>query len=317
MKKANIFVIFGPTSSGKTSLAIKLSKKLNGIIISADSRQVYKEMNIGTGKVPIKSNYDIQKLEYKWVINDIDLYGYDLVFPNEYFSAYDFYNYINDVIEVEHKKEKNIFLVGGTGFYIDVVTGKSSMSGIKPNPELRKQLENKTTNELFEILNRLNKKMASNIDKENRNRLIRAIEIASTFNNAKSYKNEQISSELTKYFDFIYLGLTANRETLYNRVDGWLDEIWKNGLLDETKYLLAKYKNSDKLNGLVYRSVVEFLNNNIKEEEAIQKSKYDLHHYIRRQETWFKRYSDANLFAIEDKKYYEKILNLLQSNYQL
>ncbi len=315
MRKPPVFVIFGPTSSGKTSLALKLSKALNGVIISADSRQVYKEMDIGTGKVPIKTNYKITKLDGKWEIDGVDIYGYDIVFPNEYFSAYDFYKYASDVIEVENLKNKTIFLVGGTGFYLDVVTGRSPMSGVEPDQELRKQLNLKSTEELYVILKRSNKKLAEKVDKDNRNRIIRAIEIASSFSNIKSYKQKEVKSKLVDNFEFIHIGLTASRNDLYNRVDLWLDEIWKGGLIEETKFLMNKYGEIDKLSGLVYRSAVEFLAQKEIEENAKQKAKYDLHKYIRRQETWFKKYDDAKIFDTTDKNYYREVLNLIQSKY--
>src|SRR4030042_4789177 len=144
-QKSKVYIILGPTSSGKTSLAVNLCKKFNGEIISADSRQVYKNMDIGTGKLPINSNATVVKGDEKWTIDGVNIWGYDLTTPDKFFSGYDFALFaLNKAAELL-KAEKTVFLVGGTGFYIDLFTGNVKPSTIKPNFEMRKELENLTT----------------------------------------------------------------------------------------------------------------------------------------------------------------------------
>ena len=145
MKK--VFVILGPTSSGKTSLSLKLAKKMNGEIISADSRQIYKTMDIGTGKLPINANVKIVRDVDKWIIDGINVWGYDLVTPDAFFSAYDFAKFALPKISRGNPENKTMFVVGGTGFYIDILTGRVKPSNVMPDLELRATLETLSTEE--------------------------------------------------------------------------------------------------------------------------------------------------------------------------
>ncbi len=338
--QTNLHVILGPTSTGKTTLALNLCKKYNGVIVSADSRQVYKYMDIGTGKIPgkkrdsknkITDNYKtIVKDDKKWTVDDIDIWGYDLVEPNQYFSAYDYATFaipkINELLE--SAKYKNIFIVGGTGFYIDLLTGSKKVAQITPNFELRSKLEAKSTTELGDLLMSLNLDKAFSVDSNNRTRLIRAIEIelAQTTKSVNSYNTENFlspGSTITKTAKrknmpklsttpLSYIGMTANRETLYSRVDEWLEQVWQNGLLAETEWLLENgYEHSQKLTGLVYKSAVSYLAQirqtqvnkqelQKSENEIKQRAKFDLHAYIRRQQTYFKHQQKIKWFDVTD-----------------
>lgn len=301
--KDKIFIILGPTSSGKTFLAVNLCKNLNGEIISVDSRQIYKHMDIGTGKIPLS----FSKNTDCWEIRGVTIWGYDLVELGNYFSAYDYslfaLNKIHDLLQ----KGKRVFLVGGTGLYIDVLTKRIPVSNIKPDFTLRKELEAFTLYELTEKLKSLNKSILKKIDVKNKIRLIRAIEKES---NKKTDKKLPYLNNV----DYIFIGLMAGREYLYNRADIWVDSIWTNGLIDEVKTLVSKgYKDAPQLKGLVYKATVNFLENAISRVEAIQKIKFDLHAYIRRQQTWFKKNKEVIWFDISKKDFDVDIKNLVES----
>lgn len=298
------FAIVGPTSSGKTSLSIELCKKFEGEIISGDSRQVYKYMDIGTGKVPLGNSVDLERHEDFWMLNGAKVWGYDLAVPGEYFSAYDFALYALEKSEQLLKRKKTCFLTGGTGFYIDLVAGRIPLNNNKkPDFSLRSELEKMTTEELFGHLTSLNLEVAKNIDKSNRVRLIRAIE------KEKGEKNS-IPSLPRPAAPFIYIGLTGPRSFLYSRADKWVDEIWGGGLLPETTKLLEmNFGSTPPLRGLVYKTAVSFLNKEISEKDAVQRIKFDLHAYIRRQQTWFKKNPEINWFDISVDSFKENIYN--------
>lgn len=283
-----VFVIIGPTSSGKTSLALELQKEYNGKIISADSRQIYKEMDIGTGKVPIGKDKD-----------NLKIYGYDLVYPNEKFTSYDYARY---ALELINNTQGKVFLVGGTGLYVDMVTGAVQPSNIKPNYELRKKLSNLSLEELRARLAKLSIEEYSKIDKNNYVRLIRAIEKLENTeeNDPLKYSNKT----------FIKIGLTSSREYLYEKADFWAEFVWENGLIEETKYLFEKYGNIKKLNGLVYKSAIGHLEKKLSKADAIQRTKYDLHSYIRRQQTYFKKMKDIIWIDISKDNYRQKVYNI-------
>lgn len=282
-------IIIGPTSSGKTSLALEVCKKMgeNGrsaSIVSADSRQIYKHMDIGTGKQPVDSGYDIQRHYNKWEFDGIDIWGYDLVEPDKYYTAVDYAEFALPKIRELNDAQKATLIVGGTGFYIDILTGNSVPSKKLPDKKLRRTLENMELSELQQELTSLNPGTANRTDMQNKIRIIRAIE--------RETPGPEKSTSLPYLDDvrYVYFGLTAPREYLYEKVDTWLETVWNNGLLDEVSSLLDMgYGSSPKLKGLVYKSAFGVLKGGNDENEAIQRAKYDLHAYIRRQMTWFKK----------------------------
>lgn len=306
--KNKVFVIIGPTSSGKTSLAINLAKKFNGTIVSADSRQMYRHMNIGTGKVPVTSDINVENMVNYWVLDDVVVWGYDLVEPDKYFSAYDYALWALEKIREILEQGKTVFLVGGTGFFIDFVTGRVKPAKIPPDFKLRKELEKLNTTELVEKLTSLNPEVLETIDRENPARLIRAIEIA------LGEKKNDTPLPYLENIEFVYFGLNASREFLFGRVDTWMETVWNNGLIEETKQLLAKgYEKTKMLNGLVYKSALAFIRGEDTEEMLIQKAKFDLHAYIRRQQTYFKKMGNIKWFDIEKEGFAEDVVNTVES----
>jgi tRNA dimethylallyltransferase len=307
-KSANkVFIILGPTSTGKTTLALDLCSRYSGEIISADSRQIYKYMDIGTGKVPLAERSGNLKGDRFWQIGNTKVWGYDLVKPDEFFSAYDYANFALPKINELQKENKNVFLVGGTGFYIDIVTGRTKPSFVEPDPALRKELEELDASELLERLKTLSGAVSDRLDVKNPARIIRAIERA-----MKKNINEKELPYLqnTKFY---YVGLNAPREVLFSRADKWAEEVWKNGLPEETQKLIDMgYENSPKLRGLVYKSAVEFIKVRSDEAKFLERVKFDLHGYIRRQQTYFKKNGGIVWFDISKENCRQNIYNFIE-----
>ncbi|MDZ7798529.1 MAG: tRNA (adenosine(37)-N6)-dimethylallyltransferase MiaA [Patescibacteria group bacterium] len=287
-KKIKLIIILGPTASGKSSLGISLAKKNNGIIISADSRQVYKGMDIGTAKVTKKE----RKIVPHFLL--------DVVSPKKYYSAAQFKKEALKVID-KYSSQKNIFVVGGSPFYIDSLISKKETFNIPPDYDLRKKLEKLSPEKLFKRLKKLNPKKAKKIDKNNPRRLIRAIEVAKA--KPKSKKNK------TPEFKVLKIGLSRPREKLYQKIDERVDKRFKQGMVKEVEDLRKKGLSWKRLNsfGLEYRFVAKYLKGQLKKEEMVQKLKYAIHDFVRRQMTWFRK--DKSIHWIKNQKQAESLIN--------
>lgn len=303
---SKVFVISGPTCAGKTSLGIKLCTRVGGSIVSADSRQVVRYMDVGTGKLPLNNQMaNLLRESDRWVVNNVDIFGYDLINPDEYFSAYDFAMYWQNIFPRISHQEDNIFLVGGTGFYIDVVTGRIKVDPASPNLELRRELEKLTIPELAARLKKLAPDVCSSVDINNPARMVRALE-------KETHKELNDSPELPNITP-IYIGLRAPREVLYSRADLWIDEVFTEPLFEEVRYIKEKFPLSTRLNGFVYKSVMAYLGSELTSEEAKQRAKFDMHAYIRRQQTWFKRNEKIRWFDITGKNFDVDVLSYVES----
>lgn len=312
---SKVFIVMGPTSSGKTSLSLDLCRKYKGEIISADSRQIYKYMDVGTGKLPIGDKYIIEKGNDFWKINREYIWGYDLVNPDQYYSAYDFAEFALSKTKEILEKNKTVFLTGGTGFYIDVFTGRIKLSASKPNFLLREELDSLSLEELKDRIKKLNPKIYSSIDLNNPRRIIRALEKASILENGNDkYVSKNTLNYLTAE-EYVYIGLYVPRNILYSRADKWVESIWEQGLVEETEKLIDMgYGNTPVLKGIIYRTAVEYLRDRKNRESKIERTKFDIHSYIRRQQTWFKKNTDIRWFDITEEKYKENIYNFIQRN---
>lgn len=278
-----VLVIAGATSTGKTSLALQKAKEMKDVlVISADSRQIYKYFDIGTNKLPLNSNYKISKHDGYWTFDDITIHGYDITTPDKTFSVFDYLTYVNKLITT--KKPKNVIIVGGSGFYINALVGESTLQNFPPNPELRDQLQNKSLLELQNTLTSLNIQMPNYSESQNKQRIIRTIE---KYYDTKNHK--KITESALKNYQKSYTYLSLPRKELYAKVDGWIDTIWRDLAVETTNLLNSKYKNCKLLKGIIYKSVVSAIQGE-KEMDCIQRAKFDLHAYIRRQETWFKKH---------------------------
>ncbi len=297
--KNPLILILGPTCTGKTSLAEKLCSKYTGEIISADSRQIYRYMDVGTGKVPLlkKSGSVSCKTHLQ-----------DVVTPNQHYSVSDWSKAAQNIANYLWATGKTPFVVGGTGFYIDVLLGNRQLSGVEPDYKLREELEKLSLGELFERLENEDSERAENIDRKNKRRLVRALEVV----NSKSVSNTNLNSVSMKKSTILILGLTASNEFLYQRADSWVESILEdNALLDETADLISRgYKNNEPLQGIIYKTVVEYLENSLSYGDMKQRIKWDIHAYIRRQLTWFKKSPKGiNWFDISKPDHFEKVEN--------
>lgn len=308
-----VLTIVGPTRTGKTDLAMWLAQRFNGELVSCDSRQVYQGMDIGTGK---SGGRDVTKEKGRWIIGGIPIYLHDVVKPDKLFSVSEYYNLVYEVLKDLFQKQKLPILVGGTGFYIKAVLDGIDTLGVSPSLELRSQLKNLPSEELYEKLVELDPQKAKSLnpsDRKNPRRLIRAIEIALTIQNTKfKMKKVKISRKLT--IRPLIIGLSSDRKIIYQKADSWIDEILSGGLLDEVRTLLKKgYKDTIPMQGIIYKSTVDFIEGEFEFSYLKEKLKSEMHDYIRRQITWFKKDKRISWFDIESKDYQKKIENLVQT----
>jgi len=319
-----LIVICGPTCTGKTSLGIKLCKKFNGEVVSADSRQIYKYMDIGTGKMPIEAqnskrkaqNYSsklkaIRKGDGYWIIDGVFIHLYDVAEPDKNFSVARFKDAAEKEIQSIWRRGKIPFLVGGTGFYIAAVLGEVEFPRVPPDWKLRRELEKLSTEKLFEKLKKLDPQRAETIDPKNPRRLIRAIEVAEWKMEDGRWKMDTAGP--TK-LQTLKIGLTAPRETLYQRADAWAEAIVNDGLLNEVRDLInCGYKGTPPMKGIIYQTAVEHLEGKISKEEMLQQIKFDLHGYIRRQLTWFRRDKTIEWFDLTDSGFDRRVEDVVKS----
>jgi tRNA dimethylallyltransferase len=294
--KPKVLVILGATSTGKSDLAVQLAQKLNGEVISADSRQVYKGLDLGTGK--------ITKKEMRGVTH----YLLDVANPKKKFSVTEYQKHANSAIVNIIKKNKLPIIAGGTGFYIDAVVKNKVFPEVPPNKKLREQLEKKSTENLFKILKKLDKTRAKEISDKNelnnKVRLVRAIEIAKSLGKVPHIKQK------TPNFNFIQIGLKLDDESLKEKIRVRLLKRIESGMLKEVENLHKKGLSWKRMNelGLEYRYVSMYLQNKISKKEMIESLVNEINHYAKRQKTWFKREKDIIWFDPKDTNSIEKFV---------
>jgi tRNA dimethylallyltransferase len=314
--KPKIIVIVGPTACGKTALSIELAKKFNGEIVSADSRQIYKEMNIGTAKPEIFSPKDFKNWLLTPYLNKDKIHHYlmDIKKPS---LDYSLAQYKKDAIRaIKHilGKNKLPILVGGTGLYIKAVIDNLKIPKVKPNPLLRKKLENdlkeKGLDYLIKKLIDIDPGSSYLIDLKNPRRVIRALEIVIT-------TKEPLSSQRKtgpKLFDALILGIYPGKKILKERIIKRINQMFKRGLISEVQNLILKYgKNAKAFDAIGYKEIIEYLNNKISKEEALNQIIKNTINYAKRQMTWFRK--NKNIVWIKNKKEAEKlVLNFIKNN---
>ena len=268
-----IVVILGPTASGKSALAVKLAKKINGEIVSADSRQVYKGLNIGSGKLTKKE------------IDGIPHHCLDIVSPKKIFTVVDFKKCADNAIEKIFAQNKIPIIVGGTGLYIQAVVDNIVLPEVKPNWKLRKELEKKTTEEMFKMLEKLDTERAKNIDAKNPRRLIRTIEIAKTLGKVPNLDIQCPSWDATQ------IGIKLPDKILKKNIEKRTKKMLKDGLVAETKKLRksgSSWKRIYEL-GFEYKYPALFLQNKISKGEMLDRMLTENWQYAKRQMTWFRK----------------------------
>ncbi len=297
-----LVVILGPTATGKTELAVKLCRKFNGEIISVDSRQAYQGMEIGTGKVT--SDTGQLTTDQTKVVTHF----HNLVEPNQQLNAYDYSQRAWEKIKEIWSRKKIPFLVGGSGFYLDVILGRRKLAGVGVNPELRTELESLAVNQLADRLRGLDPEKLKALDVKNKYRLIRAIEIA--LGPPQGHPLQTARGGLREIQGgTLIVGLTAENSCLYKRADERIDQMIGVGLVEEVGGLAKKYGwAAPGLRTLGYREFKPYFDGLIQLNEAVQKLKFNTHAYIRRQKTYFKKYfAHAVWFDISDKGFEKKV----------
>ncbi|MEI3492576.1 MAG: tRNA (adenosine(37)-N6)-dimethylallyltransferase MiaA [Blautia sp.] len=285
MKKP-LIVLTGPTAVGKTSLSISLAKAVNGEIISADSMQVYKGMDIGSAK--------IRKEEMQGVTH----YLVDILEPEEEFHIVKFQELAKAALEEIYAKGKIPILVGGTGFYIQAVTRDIDFTQAEQETSYRKELEQfakeKGAEYLHEKLREVDSKSAENIHANNVKRVIRALEFYHQNGTPISEHNEEQKQQTSPY-NLAYFVLTAPREILYERIDRRVDQMMEEGLLEEVKSLRERgcHRGMVSMQGLGYKEILAYLEGEYPLEEAVRILKRDTRHFAKRQLTWFRREQDV------------------------
>lgn len=283
MKKP-LIIIAGPTACGKTDTAIMLAKRINGEIISADSMQVYKFMNIGTAKVTQKEMGGIQH------------YLIDEIMPDEDFNVMIFQQKAKMYIEQIYAKGKIPIIVGGTGFYINALVYDNNFMSTKSDESIRnallKEAEEKGEAFVYEKLKAIDPEYASAVHKNNVKRVIRAIEYYCHTGQKMSEHNKEAKERQSPY-DISFIILHMEREKLYQRIDLRVDLMIKNGLLDEVQSLLNKgySPNLVSMQGLGYKEFIPYFNGEIPLNAAVEALKKGTRHFAKRQLTWFRRQS--------------------------
>ena len=281
MNKPKVIVICGPTASGKTSLSIELAKKINGEIISCDSMQIYKDMNIGTAKVTEEEMQGIQH------------YLIDFVSPDVRYSVANYKNDAEKAIETIIDKGKIPIIVGGTGLYLDSLIYGIEYPEIKFDEEYRKRLEKEADEKGLEFLynkaKEIDEQAMQKISPNDKKRIIRVLEIYHATGKNKTEQEIESRKKEVKY-DYKIFAINMDREKLYERINIRVDKMIENGLIEEVEDLQKKYNHfPTAMQGLGYKEVVEYLQNQITRDEMIEKIKQESRRYAKRQLTWFRK----------------------------
>lgn len=291
MTKPKVIAIVGPTSSGKTSLSIKIAKEFNGEVISADSRQVYKGMDLGTGKITEAE------------MDDVAHHLIDIVDPMTVYTGADFKRDATISIDTILKNNHLPVIAGGTFFYIELLRGTMQPAPVPPDPIFRASLDIYDNNELFEILKSKDAHRAVGIDKDNRRRLVRSLEII----NKLGVVPEVVKVESD--YDWLIIGIDISKEQLHQNIHTRLKERFEAGMIKEVEALHAAGVTWQRLAefGLEYRYIAKYLQGNCTKEELELELETKIKQFAKRQKTWLKRdetiewYSPENHDAISKR----------------
>ncbi len=292
-----LIVILGPTASGKSSLAVEIARDLkkdeiNAEIISADSRQIYTGLDIGTGKISHKEMMGIPH------------HLLDVCSPKKCrFTVADFQRRAHAAIAAMHARGAIPILCGGTGFYIQSIVDNITLPEVPPNKKLRVKLEKQSTEKLFETLKKLDLKRARGIDAFNRPRLIRAIEIATALGKVPAVKSRPL-------YDVLQIGIMTDEKKLRARIHERLFARMKKGMLTEAKKLHARGLSYTRMNelGLEYKYLALFLQKKISRAEMLKTLEQEIWHYAKRQMTWFKKDTRIAWFPLSKKVTIKKVV---------
>ena len=296
MIKQKVIAITGPSSSGKTKLAIETAKALNGEIISVDSRQIYKELDIGSAKPALE--------EREGIVHHL----IDVVNVTDEYTAADFCDAASYIINDIIRRGKMPILAGGTGLYFRILLQDFDLPRVAPDKKLREELEQKTSTELYDMLLSLDYDAAQKIHFNNKVKIIRALEVCKTLGIPMSRARKKKESK----YQTLWVGLNSqNRDFLYDRINNRVEIMFEKGLMKEAENLFNKYgKNKILMSTIGYQEIFPYLNGNITFEAAKELLKQNTRRYAKRQISWFKSNEDVHWFDIE-KESFEKILDFI------
>lgn len=296
-EKPKVIVICGPTASGKTKLGIEVANRINGEIVSADSMQIYKKMDIGTAK----PTTDERKMAVHHLI--------DFVEPDQRYSVADYKQDATNAIKDIINKGKTPIVVGGTGLYINSLIYNIEFKEERTDLKYREKMDKLPTKELYDMAKKIDEQAISKISSNDRKRIIRILEIYHSTGKTKTELETESRKNLE--FDYKIFVLNMEREKLYDIINKRVDRMFKNGLIDEVRELLKQYSDfPTSMQGLGYKEVVQFLNNEITNDEMIEKIKLESRHYAKRQMTWFRGYKNAISLEAGDKNNALKIAQI-------
>lgn len=280
MDKPKVIVICGPTASGKTSLSISLAKKINGEIVSCDSMQIYKEMDIGSAKPTVE---EMQEIKH---------YLVDFVSPEKRYSVSEYKEDASKAIEEIINKGKTPIIVGGTGLYLNSLIYNIQYNEMEVDLNYRRELEKEAEEYGLEVLyNRakeIDPEAMEKVSANDKKRITRVLEIYNVTGRNKTELEKKSRKEVP--YNYLIFGINMERSILYDRINKRVDIMLEQGLIEEVKNLINKYSNMPTaMQGLGYKEVKEFLDGNISKEEMIEKIKMETRRYAKRQITWFKR----------------------------
>ncbi len=310
MKKKPLIILTGPTAVGKTKASIGLSKAIGGEIISADSMQVYKHMDIGSAKIKPEE------------MQGVPHYLVDVLEPDEEFHVVKFQQMAKKAMDGIYAKGKIPVIVGGTGFYIQALLYDIDFNEHKSDSSYREHLEQVAKQDgaavLHDMLKKVDAKSAEEIHMNNVKRVIRALEFYEQTGQKISEHNEKERQKESPY-NFAYIILNDDREKLYNKIDQRIDQMMEDGLVQEVKKLKEKGYNKDmvSMQGLGYKEILSYLEGELSLDEAVYILKRDTRHFAKRQITWFKRekeviWIDKQDYAYDEDKIQKQILKILK-----
>lgn len=299
MDKKKVIVICGPTASGKTSLGIQIAKLVNGEIISADSMQIYKDMDIGSAKPTIE--------ERAQAVHHL----VDFVDPDRRYSVADFKKDAESKIKEILEKNKVPIIVGGTGLYVNSLIYNIHYNEVETDLEYRKMLESIDVKDLYKMAEGIDSEALNKIASTDRKRISRILEIYHSTGKTKTELEKESRHE--PEYDYKIFVLNMDRQKLYDRINLRVDLMIKDGLVDEVKRMLEKYSEfPTAMQGLGYKEIVDYLNGNCSLDEVIEKIKLETRRYAKRQLTWFRSYDNATWIESGNPENTDIILNSLK-----
>lgn len=303
-----VIIIVGPTAVGKTNLSIKLAKKLKSEIISGDSMQVYKGMDIGTGKVTEEE------------MDQIPHHMLDILTPDRPFSVADYQKYVQNKISELNQRSTIPLIVGGSGLYIQAVLYDYIFSEQKRDETRTNQLEARMETEgnlaLYEELQKVDPEQAEKIHPNNKRRVIRALEVYQA--TEKTLSERQSEQSKTSKYDYYIIGLKMDREALYEKINKRVDSMIKNGLIEEVQHLYAQgYEHTQAMKAIGYKELIPYIKGEADLDSAVELLKRNSRRYAKRQYTWFKNQMNIHWYDITETKYDKIVDNIIKDVFEV